>query len=52
MHLPPLNFIRERLVTPRLPFMKIRRLRHQMGNVSSKLEMYVQSTFIPIQIPI
>jgi hypothetical protein len=31
MHLPPLDSISERLVAPRLPFMQIRRLRHQMG---------------------
>jgi hypothetical protein len=31
MHLPPLGCISERLVAPRLPFMPIRRLRHQMG---------------------
>jgi hypothetical protein len=31
MHLPPLDCISERLVAPRLPFMQIRRLRHQMG---------------------
>jgi hypothetical protein len=30
MHLPPLDYISERLVAPRLPFMQIRRLRHQM----------------------
>jgi hypothetical protein len=30
-HLPPLDCINERLVAPRLPFMEIRRLRHQMG---------------------
>jgi hypothetical protein len=31
MHLPPLDCISERFVAPRLPFMQIRRLRHQMG---------------------
>jgi hypothetical protein len=31
MHLPPLDCINERLVALRLPFMQIRRLRHQMG---------------------
>jgi hypothetical protein len=31
MHLPPLDCISERLVVPRLPFMQISRLRHQMG---------------------
>jgi hypothetical protein len=30
-HLPPLDCISERLVAPRLPIMRIRRLRHQMG---------------------
>jgi hypothetical protein len=30
-HLPPLDCISERLVAPGLPFMQIRRLRHQMG---------------------
>jgi hypothetical protein len=28
---PPLDCISARLVAPRLPFMQIRRLRHQMG---------------------
>jgi hypothetical protein len=31
MHLPPLDCISEKLVAPRLLFMQIRRLRHQMG---------------------
>jgi hypothetical protein len=31
MHFSPLDCISERLVAPRLPFMQIRRLRHQMG---------------------
>jgi hypothetical protein len=31
MHLTPLDCISERLVAPRLPFMHIWRLRHQMG---------------------
>jgi hypothetical protein len=31
MHLPPLDCISEGLVAVRLPFMQIRRLRHQMG---------------------
>jgi hypothetical protein len=31
IHLPPLDCISERLVVPRLPFMQIRRMRHQMG---------------------
>jgi hypothetical protein len=30
-HLPPFDCISERLVTPRLPFMQIRRLKHQVG---------------------
>jgi hypothetical protein len=30
-HLPPLDCTSERLVNPRLPFMQIRRLRHQVG---------------------
>jgi hypothetical protein len=31
MHLPPLDCISERLGAPRLPFMEIRRMRHQVG---------------------
>jgi hypothetical protein len=31
VHLPPLDCISKRLVAPRLPFMQIRKLRHQMG---------------------
>ncbi|GFW92880.1 uncharacterized protein TNCV_3495131 [Trichonephila clavipes] len=30
-HLPELDFISERLISPRLPFMTIRRLRHENG---------------------
>ncbi|XP_049514317.1 uncharacterized protein LOC119432693 [Dermacentor silvarum] len=31
-HLPPLDCISERLISPRLPFMQIRRLRNAVGN--------------------
>lgn len=30
-HLPPLDPITERLISPRFPFMQIRRLRHESG---------------------
>jgi hypothetical protein len=32
-HLPPLDCVSERFVVPRLPFMHIRRLRHQMAGL-------------------
>jgi hypothetical protein len=44
MHLPPLNCISERLVAPKLSFIQIRRLRHQMGGYG----LVGQVIYIPV----
>jgi hypothetical protein len=57
MHLPPLVCISERLVAPRLPFMSIRRLRHQMGGyvivgqvINVRVDIKIMVTTLPRQL--
>lgn len=45
-HLPKLNFITERLISPRIPFMQIRRLRHVHGQYG----IYGQIINVPVSI--
>lgn len=45
-HLPPLDQVSERLISPRLPFMQIRRLRHVHGQFG----IYGQVINIPVEV--
>lgn len=45
-HLPPLDCISEHLISPRLPFMQIRRLRNAVGNFS----VVVQVVNVPVDV--
>ena len=45
-HLPKLNLIEERLISPRIPFMQIRRLRH----VSGQYGIYGQIINVPVEV--
>jgi hypothetical protein len=46
MYLPPLDCISERLVASRLPFMQIRRLKHQMGGYG----IAGQAIYVPVDV--
>lgn len=55
-HLPTLNLIEQRLISPRIPFMQIRRLRHVNGQYgiygriyTSQLNMDEISEHVPIE---
>lgn len=45
-HLPPLDLISERLISPRIPFMAIRRLRHCNG----QYEIYGLIINVPVSV--
>nr|XP_037874148.1 uncharacterized protein LOC110384711 isoform X14 [Bombyx mori] len=45
-HLPTLNLIEQRLISPRIPFMQIRRLRH----VNDQYGIYAQIINVPIEV--
>ena len=45
-HLPTLNLIEQRLISPRIPFMQIRRLRH----VNGQYGIYGQIINVPVQV--
>ncbi|GBP91919.1 hypothetical protein EVAR_103568_1 [Eumeta japonica] len=41
-HLPPLDLVSERLISPRIPFMQIRRLRHVNADIIVNEEQYLR----------
>lgn len=45
-HLPKLNLIEQRLISPRIPFMQIRRLRHMNGQYG----IYGQIINVPVEV--
>ncbi|XP_050528041.1 uncharacterized protein LOC126898135 [Daktulosphaira vitifoliae] len=46
LHLPKLNIIEQRLISPRIPFMQIRRLRHMNGQYG----IYGQIINVPVKV--